>query len=482
MLSQKNITSKSRTTVPGAFSANIKPTPKGVVSKSITHFSKVSCGKLKRNNVKIAAVPEAGVVAAPTSTRAQDYYRDTILLQSFGWDSCTKPNFYGSVESKVPEIQESGYTHIWLPPPSQSVSPQGYMPGQLYNLKSNYGSKESLSSLLKSLKSHNIKSVADIVINHRCADDMVDGVYNKFRDDVDHQGRRIDWGQWAITSNDPNFKGTGNPDTGDDYGPAPDLDHANPELRAALKDWLKWLHEDIGFEGWRLDFVRGYGARFVKEYIDYTTTDKSFNVGEFWVDSRWNGSELEYNQDEGRQKLVNWLNGNGKTCCAFDFSTKGILQEAMKKTQYWRLKDAQGKAPGLLGWWPGMTVTFVDNHDTGSTQQHWPFPSSHVSAGYAYILTHPGIPCVFWDHAFTWGPDLNKAIKTLITLRKAAGIHADSKLEILCAEADMYVARIDNKITLKLGPRYDMGGYLPKADLGWKLATYGNDYAIWKRF
>ena len=32
--------------------------------------------------------------------------------------------------------------------------------------------------------------------------------------------------------------------------------------------------------------------------------------------------------------------------------------------------------------------------------QHWPFPSKHVMLGYAYILTHPGIPCLFWEHHF----------------------------------------------------------------------------------
>lgn len=45
--------------------------------------------------------------------------------------------------------------------------------------------------------------------------------------------------------------------TGEDYGPAPDLDHANPQLREALTDWLSWLQRDIGFAGWRLDFVKG---------------------------------------------------------------------------------------------------------------------------------------------------------------------------------------------------------------------------------
>lgn len=41
--------------------------------------------------------------------------------------------------------QAAGCTHLWLPPPSQSVSAQGYLPGQLYNLDhSKYGNKEQL--------------------------------------------------------------------------------------------------------------------------------------------------------------------------------------------------------------------------------------------------------------------------------------------------------------------------------------------------
>jgi hypothetical protein len=46
------------------------------------------------------------------------------------------------------------------------------------------------------------------------------------------------------------------------------------------------------------------------------------------------------------------------------------------------------------GWWPQKAVTFLDNHDTGSTQQHWNFPDDKIVMGYAYILTHPGMPCI----------------------------------------------------------------------------------------
>ena len=45
-----------------------------------------------------------------------------------------------------------------------------------------------------------------------------------------------------------------------------------------------------------------------------------------------------YNQDKHRQALVDWVNATGKKSTAFDFTTKGILQEACRLTQFWRLR------------------------------------------------------------------------------------------------------------------------------------------------
>jgi glycosidase len=42
----------------------------------------------------------------------------------FGWDSCDKGNWYKQVQDKIPEIKEAGFTHVWLPPPSESVAKQ----------------------------------------------------------------------------------------------------------------------------------------------------------------------------------------------------------------------------------------------------------------------------------------------------------------------------------------------------------------------
>ena len=68
-----------------------------------------------------------------------------------------------------------------------------------------------------------------------------------------------------------------------------------------------------------------------------------------------------------------------------------------------------------------------------------------------------------------------------VHLRQRAGIRADSPLEILAAERDMYVARIGSTVTIKLGPRYDMGNLVPRKEEGWQLAASGKDWAVWEK-
>ena len=65
-----------------------------------------------------------------------------------------------------------------------------------------------------------------------------------------------------------------------------------------------------------------------------------------------------------------------------------------------------------------------------STLNHWPFPWNHLHEGYAYILTHPGTPCVFYDHQ--WQEGLRQTIEKLIKIRKDMGISNRSKVLFKC--------------------------------------------------
>jgi hypothetical protein len=192
----------------------------------------------------------------------------------------------------------------------------------------------------------------------------------------------------------------------------------------------------------------------------------------------YRGSEPEHNQDGHRQRIVNWLNAAGGLAGAFDVTTKGILHAALERCEYWRLSDAKGKPPGVLGWWPSRAVTFIENHDTGSSQGHWRFPAGKEMVGYAYILTHCGTPTIFWDHAFEW-PALREPLRALVALRKRSGVHCRSVVRILVAERERYVAQIDDALLVRLGPK----GWEPSGPESqrWRVAEQGSDWCTWER-
>ena len=63
----------------------------------------------------------------------------------------------------------------------------------------------------------------------------------------------------------------------------------------------------------------------------------------------------------------------------------------------------------------------------GSTLNHWPFPARHLHEGYAYLLTHPGTPCVFWDH-WASSDSLSASVRSLLQVRLHHGLSARSKV------------------------------------------------------
>ncbi|KAI5354478.1 hypothetical protein L3X38_007373 [Prunus dulcis] len=411
-------------------------------------------------------------------SRLPSFATPAVLFQGFNWDSSKKGGWYNSLKTTIPELSSSGITHVWLPPPSHSNGTEGYDPGRLYDLDaSSYGNKDELKSLIATMHEKGIKAIADIVLNHRSAVKQDEnGIWSIFEGGT--EDGRLDFNASLICRDDNDHPfGTGNPDTGDNFPYTADVDHTNPRLQTELSDWLNWLKTDIGFDGWRLDYVIGYGSSFTKLYMEKTSPE--FAVAEYW---RWNISKgqdgkLDKNQDAHRNEIVNWIEAAGGVVTAFDLTTKYILNVAVEG-ELWRLKDSNGKPPGLIGIKPESAVTFIDNHDTWS-QGLLPFPDDKVLLGYAYILTHPGTPSIFYDHFFDWGWP-KEPIRNLTAIRARNGINSRSSVTILAAEADLYMANIDDKIIMKIGPRLGLGDLDPTKS-NFHVATSGQDFAVWEK-
>jgi len=419
--------------------------------------------------IVLAALFAAGMMtsAAQAATPTQQNGGSSaIMLQGFHWNSSSYsgPDWYNTLMANVGDLAGMGFTHVWFPPPSDSGASQGYLPRQLNVLNSSYGSSAELTNVVSAFKSKGIQSIADIVVNHRVGTTGWSDFTNP------------NWTTYSIVNGDECNCGLGAADTGTGYSAGRDLDHTNVgEVQNGITNWLNYTLKPVGFTGLRFDYVKGFGAKYAGQYSNAFAAD--FCVGEMWPDS----FDLN-NLNANRQAIMDWINGTSNSCGAFDFTTKGILNDALANGNYWRLKGSDGKPQGAIGWWPAMSVTFVDNHDTGPAescgtgQNLWAVPCGSVLEGYAYILSHPGIPTVFYPHLYNW--NLKTQIAALMKARKDAGVTSTSAVAIQQATQGLYAAIITGttrQLAMKIGPNSWSPG------TGWTLQTSGNNYAVWTK-
>ena len=439
----------------------------GLMKKILLLLALFSLFGLGCNNASDDAVSNDLNAASEVSSATYGGTGSDVMLQGFTWN--VQSGEWTTISSNASAIASAGFTMVWLPPCSMSADTNGYLPTQWNNLASNYGTQAQLQAAITALHSNSVKAIADIVINHRC------GSTNW----ADFSNPAFATNSAAICSDDEYFQ-SGNPgygvtpkgaaDSGSGYTAGRDLDHSNASVQSVTKTWLAWLKSTIGYDGWRFDFVKGYNGSYVGVYDD--ATSPSFSVGEYWPSASFSTS----NPNAWRQEIVNWIDATGGKSAVFDFVTKPLLASAISNSNYALLKDSDGKAAGTIGWWPALSVTFLDNHDTAATpygQGLWSFPSGSEAVGYAYILTHPGTPCVFWPHYFNYGTTLQSAIKTMISIRKAQGITSTSAVSIQAADSTKYAAIVNGNTAVKIGP----GSWTPTGS--WTLATSGTNYAIW---
>lgn len=102
-------------------------------------------------------------------------FSQQVMLQGWYWDFPKTANGYSWTDTLAilaPDLAESGFTHVWIPPHSIAASGQysnGYDPQDLFigNQTSGLGTRASLDNMFSTLTAEGIDPVCDLVYNHR---------------------------------------------------------------------------------------------------------------------------------------------------------------------------------------------------------------------------------------------------------------------------------------------------------------------------
>ena len=403
-----------------------------------------------------------------------------VLLQAFYWDSYQNKGYgrtkwtdqmNGNSGSTASEIGK-WFDLVWLPPMSKSTGGTGYHPSNYGNLESDWGTEKKLRELIDTLHANGARVVADIVINHADAQEgwcnfksYTFGSYGTFTPDGSYICRTDEMNTNAPGGCRGYATGADDDGYGDEanYAASRDWDHTNAKVKKMFTAYLQWLRNEVYIDGFRYDYCKGFHHRHIN---DYNSAAKAyFSVMEYW--------------DGDLGALQYHLNDAGWNTTTFDFNMKyNAFNNGVASDNYCALKGAGLPGAGKARY----AVTFLDSHDTFQRMSDSEFCgdgnsmtvcADKVMQCYAYMLSMPGVPLVFWPHWVTF----KEAIKPLINARYKTGVHNESSVSDECGNG-YYKATIYGKngeIRLLVGPN---SGY-DSTPSGYTLAGKGTNYGVY---
>jgi len=173
--------------------------------------------------------------------------------------------------------------------------------------------------------------------------------------------------------------------------------------------------------------VKGYGAWMVRSIQELRAlrggvSFKPYGVGECW--------DSERTIDDWLDQANAW---SDNPVGAFDFPLRWRLRDLCDSYAF-SLRNLAER--GVLTWdRPAQAVTFVENHDVVRDS---PIINDKLLA-YAFIFTHEGYPCVFWQDYFDWDlaqPDNESGISALIKVHEQ---NAAGSAQVLFVDDDLYI-------------------------------------------
>lgn len=370
----------------------------------------------------------------PVETVAQpedltQYMRsEGVMMQGFYWDVEPRHGWWNVLNARLEDWKKMGVDRLWLPPASKGMSggySMGYDPmdffdfgeyDQMGTVKTRFGSRAELESLISRAHGMGIEVIADIVLNHNSGGQLE---FNPYRNKNTYTLFRPASGRFNRNYEDFHPNHIHERDAEALFFEEQDLCHERPNVRKWFwesdSSVARYYKNTMKFDGWRFDYVKGFDPSVIKSWMDA--------VGGFGVLEVWDGN-TDY--------LKNWVDKTGIR--AFDFANFYNLEQAIDGNNLRIL----GERNALWKVYPEKAVTFVNNHDTekDTNQGNRIGTAENRLLAYAYILTHPGYPCLFYSD---YENILSKPkLETLIRINRSL---AAGSLTVLYSDADFYAAQ-----------------------------------------
>lgn len=394
-------------------------------------------------------------------TGAVPHQCEAVMMQAFYNESydpkAAGVSEYGDTKwtTLTAQANEIGayFDYVWLPP-SANGDGAGYHPKQYSNQNSNWGTRDELDALISALHNAGSKVVADIVINH-CAGwttwcdfpTMDFGEYGVFQPDAsyicknDEVNLNPDAGACYGAA-------TGNNDDGENWDGARDWSHDMPKVQEMFIAYLKWMRNVMHYDGFRYDKGDGFNNWHHHNYNKHAKPEIAFMECYSGTDQIWSR-----------------IQGAEYDLMALDFDLKWHVFNSFAGWDY-----SKGRGDCIMSRGNGRhSVTFIESHDwflrpdnenefCGRGNSMKPEIKARLMQANAFLLSMPGVPCVFYPHWKKYKEDL----KPMITARKWAGVHSESEVKDEYSTATGYQATIVGKngwLILCLGDRANKQGF-----------------------
>lgn len=397
--------------------------------------------------------------------------KNGVMMQYFEWNLPDDGNLWKQLKADAAHLHDIGVTAVWIPPAYKGCSSNdvGYGVYDLYDLgefnqkgtvRTKYGTKEELKDMIEELHSCGISVYMDVVMNHKAGADRVEtcmaqlvnpddrdqplcepyeidcwtgfdfpgrgDVYSDFKwhwfhfSGTDYNERDKKSGIYRIVGEGKAWSiGVDNENGNYDYLMFSDIDLDHPDVIAELQRWGIWLVDELNIDGMRLDAVKHMSDKFLKHFVEVMRMeygDDFYAVGEYWVNDM--------------DTLESYLTNVDYKIDLFDVCLHYNMCRASQEGRDFDLRTIFDGT--LVSLHPGLSVTFVDNHDSqeGSSLQSqiedWFKPSAYA----LILLMEKGYPCIFYGDYYGMGgkPALHKdIIDILLYVRKkcAYGIQTD---------------------------------------------------------